>query len=164
MTAATLLPLFEQIQSSPVGQTIRHSAALIALLEIVHLIGLTLLLGTILMVDLSLLGYGIGSQSTARVALGLRNWTTAGLWVLLATGPLIFISEAVKCYKSPVFWIKMALLVLAIWFHFTTHRRTALADPPPPDAKGVAILSLVLWFGVALAAKAIAIFPPPGGG
>ena len=55
----TALPLFEALQHTYVGETIRHSAALIALLEIVHLIGLTLLLGTILMVDLSLLGLGI---------------------------------------------------------------------------------------------------------
>ena len=157
MTFATLLPLFEHLQSSPISQIIRHSALLIALLEIVHLIGLALLLGAILMVDLTLLGYGIGSQPAARIGRDLDRWTKAGLVILLATGPLIFISEAVKCYKSPAFWIKLTLLALAIWFHFTTHRRTVLAEPPPADAKAVAVLSLVLWFGVALAAKAIAI-------
>lgn len=164
MPFATLLPLFEHLQSSHLSQIIRHSAALIALLEIVHLIGLTILLGTVMMVDLSLLGFGIANQPVERIARGLSKWTVAGLAILLATGPLIFTSEAVKCSKSVPFWIKMALLALAVSFHFTIHRRTVLADPPPADAKAVAILSLVLWFGVALAGKAIAIFQPPGGG
>jgi hypothetical protein len=155
-----LLAFSEYVQSSYIGQTIRHSAALIALLEIVHLIGLALLLGTVLMVDLSLLGFGIGSQPVARIARELRNWTMAGLAILLASGPLIFVSEAVKCSKTPVFWIKMALLAIAVTFHFTTHRRVVQAVPPAAAAepKIVAVLSLASWFGVALAAKAIAIF------
>jgi len=159
---AVLLPFFEHLQYSYVGQTIRHSAALIALLEIVHLIGLTVLLGAVLMVDLSLLGFGIGSQPVARIARDLRNWTIAGLAVLLATGPLIFVSEAVKCSKTPAFWIKMVLLAIAVAFHFTVHRKAAFGESAAlgPDGRMVAVLSLALWIGVALAAKAIAIFQP----
>ena len=128
------------------------------------MIGLALLLGTILMVDLTLLGYGIGSHPAARIGRELGKWTTTGLVIMLASGPLIFTSEAVKCSKTPAFWIKMTLLALAIAFHFTIHRRTALAEPPPPEVKTVAAVSLALWFGVALAGKAIAIFQPGGGG
>ncbi len=143
-----------------VGETIRHSAALIALLEIIHLIGLALLLGTILMVDLSLLGHGIGRHPVSRIARELSNWTMAGLAIMLVSGPLILSSEAVKCYSTPAFWIKMALLAIAVAFHFTVHRKVALAEPPSPraSARVVAGVSLALWFGVALAGKGIAIF------
>ena len=55
-------------KSTHLGQTIRHSASLIALLEIVHLIGLTLLMGTILMVDLSLAGPGNRAPPVSRIA------------------------------------------------------------------------------------------------
>ena len=158
--AAALLPLFERMQHTYLGETIRHSAALIATLEIVHLIGLALLLGTILMVDLSLLGLGIPKHPVSRIAPELHNWTLAGLAIMLVSGPLILLSEAVKCYKTPAFWIKMALLAIAVFFHFTIHRRVTLAEPPAPRARLVASFSLALWFGVAMAGKAIAIFQP----
>src|ERR1700694_1804197 len=106
--AALLLPVFEWIESTPVGQTIRHSASLIAFLEIIHLIGLTLLIGTILMVDLSLLGIGVGRHPVSGIARELSDWTVAGLAIMLASGPLILSSEAVRCYKTPAFWVKMA--------------------------------------------------------
>ena len=159
---AALLPLFEWMQHTYVGESIRHSATCIALLEIVHLIGLTLLIGTVLMVDLSLLGRGIGSHPVSRIARELNNWTVAGLAIMLASGPLILFSEAVRCYKTPAFWIKMALLAIAVAFHFTVHRRVTLAEPPAPrgTARVVAGLSLALWVGVALAGKGIAIFQP----
>jgi len=92
MIATSFLPAFEWLQHTYLGETIRHSAALIALLEIVHLIGLTLLLGTILMVDLSLLGLGIGRQPVARIARELGGWTIAGLAIMLMSGPLLLSS------------------------------------------------------------------------
>ena len=149
---ATLLAFFEWMESTPLGQAIRHSASLIALLEIVHLIGLTLLLGTILMVDLSLLGRGIGRHPAARIARELNRYTLAGLAILLISGPVLLSSEAIRCYKTPSFWVKMALLAIALLFHFTVHRRVALADPPVAHAGRVAVLSLagliVSWLSV----------------
>ena len=152
-----LLPLFEWLQRTGLAETIRHSAALIATLEIVHLIGMTLLLGTVLMIDLSVLGKGIAGYPAARVAQELKNWTLAGLALLLASGPLILISEAERCYHTPAFWIKMLLLAAATLFYFTIHRRKVAEST---SAKLVAITSLALWTGVALAGKAIAIFQP----
>ena len=162
MMALSLLPAFEWLQHTYLGETIRHSAALIALLEIVHLIGLALLVGTILMVDLSLLGWGIGRQPVRRIASELSSWTKAGLAIMLISGPLILSSEAVKCYKTPAFWVKMALLAIAIAFHFTIHRRVTLAEQPASRSNRafVAIVSLGLWISVALAGKGFAIFQP----
>ena len=157
-----MLPAFAWLQHSYLGETIRHSAPLIALLESVHLIGLTLLIGTILMVDLTLLGHGIGRHPASKIARELRGWTIAGLAILLASGPFLLSAEAIRCYKTPAFWIKMMLLALAVTYHFTIHRRVALAEPPVSrhNAGMVASLSLTLWIGVALAGKAIAIFQP----
>jgi hypothetical protein len=160
MMALSLLPVFEWMESTPVGQGIRQSASLIALVEAVHLIGMTLLLGTLLMVDLSLLGFGIGRAPVSRIARELRGWTAAGLAIMLLSGPLMLSSEAVRCYNSPPFWIKMALLAVAVTFHFTTHNRVVEQDPPAQhrSAAWTACVSLGLWTSVALAGKAIAIF------
>ncbi|HTR38812.1 MAG TPA: DUF6644 family protein [Bryobacteraceae bacterium] len=156
-----LQPLFEWVQQTPIAVTIRSSAALIATVEGVHLVGLALLLGTILMVDMSLLGRGIRGMSTSDIARALRRWTVAGLVVMLISGPLMFTSEAFRCYKTPAFWVKMSLLVVALVFHFSVHQRTALAEPPdaPWRSRLVGAASLALWTSIALAAKAIAIFP-----
>ena len=164
MMAISLLPVFEWMESTPVGDTIQHSASLIALVEIIHLLGLTLLLGSILMVDLSLLGLGIGRTPVARIAGELKGWTAAGLAIMLLSGPLILTSEAIRCYKTPAFWVKMGLLAVALIFHFTVHRRVVFEDPPTSRtcAAWTACLSLGLWTSVALAGKAIAIFPAPG--
>jgi hypothetical protein len=160
MMALSLLPVFEWMESTSVGQGIRQSASLIALVEAVHLIGMTILLGTLLMVDLSLLGLGIGRAPASRIARELRGWTAAGLAIMLISGPLMLSSEAVRCYNSPPFWIKMALLAVAVTFHFTVHNRVVAQDPPAqrPRAVWTACGSLGLWTSVALAGKAIAIF------
>ncbi len=162
MIAISLLPAFEWIEQSHLGQAIRHSAPLIAVLESIHLIGLTLLLGTILMVDLSVLGFGIGRSPASRIAKELHGWTMAGLAIMLTSGPLILSSEAVRCYKSPAFWTKMALLAVTIAFHFTLHKKVVSEEAPAPQRreKWAACLSLVLWTSVALAGKAIAILQP----
>jgi len=160
--AIYLQTVFEWMESTTVAQTIRHSAKLIALLESIHLIGLTLLLGTILMVDLSLLGFGIGRAPVWRIAKELRGWTTGGLVIMLSSGPVLLSSEAIRCYRTPAFWVKMALLVIALIFHFTIHKKVAFEEPPALRyrARWTACLSLGLWASVALAGKAIAIFQP----
>ena len=112
----SLMEVFEWIQGTPVGAAIRRSAVLIALVEGVHLVGLALLVGTILMVDLSLLGRGIRRLSTPEIARQLAGWTVAGLVIMLVSGPLMMSSEAVRCYKTPAFWVKMALLATALLY------------------------------------------------
>jgi hypothetical protein len=162
MMASSLLPVFEWMESTPVAQTLRHSASLIALLESIHLIGLALLLGAILMVDLSLLGLGIGRSPASRIARELHGWTVAGLVIMLLSGPVLLSSEAIRCYRTPAFWVKMALLAIAVIFHFTIHKRVVFEEPPAlRRARWAACLSLGLWTSVALAGKAIAIFQPP---
>jgi hypothetical protein len=156
----SLFPLFNWYGHSLLGQTVSASSFLIASFEIVHLIGLTLLIGTILAVDLNLLGFGMRKYPVARLSEDLRPWTRGGLAIMLVTGPLLLSSEALKCFDSSSFWAKMGLLTLALVFHFTVHRRVVIADPPvAPFRSGlVACTSLALWTGVALAAKFIGIF------
>jgi hypothetical protein len=162
MMPLSLLGAFEWLESTPVAQAIRHSARLIALLESIHLIGLALLLGTILMVDLSVLGLGIGRSPASRIARELQRWTAVGIVIMLLSGPLLLSSEAIRCYRTPAFWVKMALLTIALIFNFTVHRKVVAEEPPGPllRSRSIAVVSLALWIGVALAGKAIAIFQP----
>jgi hypothetical protein len=170
VSRAPLIPLFYGLGHSAIGQTIRSSAPLIALTQIVHLLGLIVLLGTVLMVDMALLGFGIRRHPASRIAAELAPWTIGGLVVMLISGPLILSSESLKCYESSFFWIKMAALLIAIVFYFTVHRRAARSEPPMGRFRTrlVACMSLVLWLAVALSGKMIGIYgddlrvdPPP---
>ncbi len=160
MTRQALHPLFDWFEHSLLGRTMSNSSPLIALGEIVHLLGMTLLLGTVVAVDLALLGFGPRRNAAARLAGDLSRWTLGGLAVMLLSGPVLLSSEALRLFDSSFFWIKMAVLAAALVFHFTVHRRVTMAEPPVSRFRAglVACASLALWFGVALAAKFIGIF------
>ena len=155
-----LLPFFEWYAGTALSRVMSGSSTLIEVAQIVHLIGMTLLIGTIMMVDLTLLGCGIKRQPAARVASELAPWTLGGLAIMLVTGPLNLASEAMRCYDSSFFWVKMGLLAVTLIFHFTVHRRVVGAEPPVSKFQAglVGCVSLALWFGIALAAKFIAFY------
>ena len=160
MSRELLFPFFDWLGHTVTGEAIRSSAVLIALTQIIHPLGLTMLAGTVLMVDMALFGFGIRRHPVSRIAAELAPWTLGGLVVMLISGPLILASETRKCYDSSFFWIKMAILLAAIVFHFTAYRRVTRSEPPagPLRAKFVACVSLALWIAVALAGKMIGIY------
>jgi hypothetical protein len=76
--------------------------------------------------------------------------------VMIATGGLLFTSEAIKCYYHPAFWVKMTSLFLAIVFTFTVRRNVAMADETrvgPLWSKLVALVSVTLWSGVGIGGR-----------
>lgn len=160
MSRQSLFPLFDWYGHSLLGRAISASSSVIAFFQILHLIGMTLLIGTILAVDLTLLGFGMRKYPVSRLGGDLGHLTRGGLAVMLVTGPVLLSSEALKCFDSSAFWAKMGLLTVALVFHFTVHRRVVMAEPPVARFPSglVACTSLALWTGVALAAKFIGIF------
>jgi hypothetical protein len=121
-------------------------------IEALHLVGLAFIGGAVLIVDLRLLGLGLNDQPVARIARAAQPWMTGSLVLMLVTGFLLFLSEAVKCYSSFAFWVKMTSLALAILFAYTIRRRVATAEPPrvgPIWSTVVGATSILLWAGVA---------------
>jgi len=147
----SLLPLFEWCENVGVGQAIRNSTWLFPVIEGVHLLGLCVIGGAILLVDMRLLGLGLRRQPVAELARDSRRFFIGSLAVMLVTGLLLFSSEAVKCYYSAAFWFKMTSLMLAIIFTFTVRQRVTLAEETrigPMKSRLVALVSLALWSGV----------------
>jgi hypothetical protein len=136
------------------AEFLKHSL-LFPVIQSVHLIGLTMLVGTIVLVDLRLLGIGTQSHKVADLASGFAPWTRAGLLTVLVTGPLMLYSDLPRYLSNPAFLLKMALLGVALVVHFTIHRRVVSNSANP---KLTAVLSLVLWSSVVLAGRAIADF------
>src|SRR5262245_6727055 len=133
---------------------------LFPVLQSIHIIGLTMLVGTICLVDLRLLGIGIRSQEVGALASGLAPWTSGGLLTVLVTGPLLFGSDLTRYLNNPAFLLKMGLLALALAGHFTLHRSAVRGGAifKPARQKLAAVLSLILWSSVILAGRAIADF------
>jgi len=143
-----------------VGVDMRASSVLIALVQSVHLLGLTMFAGTLLLVNLRMMGIGFVRQPLDKMARELEPWTRLGIAISLASGILMLSSEARKCYEASFFWLKMILLVTALGFHFTVRRRWVRTDihMPSSGTRGVACISLLLWLGVAISGKMIGIY------
>jgi hypothetical protein len=131
-----------------------------ALVEMVHLLALALLGGSLLVVDLRLLGVILNGESAIVIGRDLGRILLGSLVVMILTGIALLSEEAGKCYFSPAFRWKMALLASAVLFYFTLHRRALEhTDHGVPDfwSRTAAIVSLALWLGVGVAGRAIGL-------
>src|ERR1700732_4232338 len=124
----SLLAFFQWCEQSSIGETIRRSAWLFPLIEAIHLLGLGFIGGAVLVVDLRLLGLGLRRQSVAQLARDAQPWLIGSLILMIITGGLLFLSEAIKCYYHDAFWFKMSCLFLAIVFTFTIQRKVIMTD------------------------------------
>jgi Family of unknown function (DUF6644) len=117
-------------------------------LECFHIVGFAFSIGTIAIVDFSLLGVGMRRQTPAQLAKDTWLWTLGGLVVMFFSGLLLFSSDPDMYYLNWAFLIKMVFFVSAVIFHYTIHRKTVASETPPPNGKLVACVSLLLWSGV----------------
>jgi len=146
-----LLAFFQWCESTALGTAIRMSPWAFAVIESVHLLGLAVIGGVVLLVDLRMLGFGLRDQRIAEIARAAFPWLVGSLIVMLLTGVGLFLSEPLKCYDSRPFWVKMISLALALFFTFTVRWKVTMADETrlrPIWFKLVALVSLTLWFGV----------------
>jgi len=146
-----LLPLFQRLEASSIGEAIRGSLWMFPVIEAFHLMAFAALGGTILLVDLNLVGIVLKGRPTDEIARAARPWFLGSLLVMLATGVLLFLSESVQCYYSVPFWIKMASLLVALVFTFTVRWRVAAANHTTGAWQRVlaGIVSMIFWAGVA---------------
>ena len=148
-------PFFRWCESTLIGQAVSESVWAFPILEAVHLLGLCLLGGALLVVDLRMLGLGLTSHPVSRLARHARPWLVAALVVMVATGIPLFLSEAIKAYYNTSFWVKMSTLPVALSFTFGVRERVARNEGLEPGrrCKVVGAVSLALWFTVAAAGR-----------
>ena len=127
---------------------------LFPVIQSIHLCGIALFVGTIILADLRLLGVALREHSAGEIARRLAPWTWTGLAIMLITGPVMFASDIPRYTRNPAFIFKMVVLLLALAFHFTIHRKAVAAG----KGRLAAILSMLLWSCVVLGGRAIADF------
>lgn len=141
-------------EDSPTRLLARISPWIFPAIESTHLLGLCALGGTLLIVDLRMLGLGLTSQSVSQLATAVHPWLKASLALMVSTGLLLFASEAGRVLHTPSFWVKIATLPVAILYTFTLRTRVAAQSVDTSRRTRVtATVSLLLWFTVAAAGR-----------
>jgi len=161
----SFLNFCQWIEKSPFGAGVRDSVWIFPVVESIHILGIVLLAFTGSLIDLRLLGFGLlRRRPLAEISRQLLPWAWGAITLMLVTGVLLFASEAAsKCYESRAFYVKMALLALAIvnaiFSYLAVNRHAGQWDSNPPSrTKIMAVFSLVAWAGVVFAGRAIAYF------
>ena len=156
----TILELCIWLEESPLGLAITESEWLFPTIETLHVLALTLVFGSIAMLDLRLLGVSNRDRGVIQLAGDTLPWTWSAFVVAAITGALMFVSAATSYYDNVPFRIKLVLLALAglnmAVFHFTAYRAVHdwnLTLPTPQAARIAASLSLLFWIGVVVAGR-----------
>jgi hypothetical protein len=161
MVWSALQPVVDWLGRSTLGVWMGQSPTRIAILFIVHLAGLTLLLGGTIVVSLGLAGVGFRSGSSTQLAREIAPWRMAGLGLTLISGFCIFSGGATSYFEGQWFRRKMALLIVALVFNFSWFRIVTNAPEgrfSRLEQRITAGVALLLWFGVGAAGRAIAFF------
>ena len=149
-----LLPLFEWFEATGPGRIVRESLWMFPVAEAFHLVGLAILGGALLVVDLRLLGIGLKDSTIQDIDRQARPWLTFSVALCLVTGVLLFLSEAVKCYYNTSFWVKIITLPFAMLFTYLVKERFARkALYTSAYSQWVAAADLLLWFIVAVGGR-----------
>jgi hypothetical protein len=150
--------LFAALGQSALGHYMQTSVWGFAVIETIHLLALAVLGGSVLIIDLRLLGVLFRHESAQTISRGLIRLVVGSLLIMILSGIAMVSEEALKCYYSPAFRWKMALLATVVIFWLTLHRkalRQADGDLPTLWSRTASVLSLTLWFGVGVAGRAI---------
>jgi len=142
---------------------LHESLYMYTLIESIHVIGITLFVGSIAMVDLRLLGRAFSTVPVSEMTRRILPWTVAGFVIMATTGLLLFYAIPVRTYHSVWFRLKVVLFLIAavnIWFfHRRVQRNVEYWDRqpvPPRPARLAATISLVVWASVVVAGRMIA--------
>ncbi len=155
-----LLGLCESLEQVPWIHTINSTAWMISIVWLIHYLGVFLMVGTIVFLDLRILGLAGKGHSVAQLAGGLLPWTWTGLGMVVLSGLLMFAGQATTFYSAPFFRIKIAWLVLALICLIVQRKmpRWDQLKDLPRGARWLAMASLVLWIGAILASLEVPAF------
>ncbi|MEQ1948331.1 MAG: DUF6644 family protein [Bryobacteraceae bacterium] len=150
-------PFFRWCDRTALGEFVRSGSWQFPMIETFHILSLTVLIGTVVVVNLRLMGVLMKGWTVSGLMAELRPYLNWSLIVILLSGVLLFLSEAEKAFPNPAFWVKIYLLFAAIVFHYTVVvRMTKHEQVSRATGVVVGVISLILWLGIGWAGRAIA--------
>ncbi len=127
--------------------------------SVIHYFTLLFFIGTIVLVDLRILGLADRNQTISQLADQLLPWTWIGFTLAMISGFLLFTTDAGDYAPDHVFQAKMLVILVALVFTIVVHRgqrKWNQLPSVPTAAKVIAAVSLLLWIGAILAGVDIA--------
>lgn len=141
------------LESTRLASAISMSELAFPAIEVIHVLAIATVYGSILMMDLRLIGIGGRNRTVLDLSSEVLAWTWGAFGVAVISGSLMFVSNATQYVDNAPFLWKMGLLALAgvnmAVFHLTTFRTAAVwgreAMAPPVPARVAGALSIGLW-------------------
>src|SRR5687768_2751507 len=156
--------VFEWLEASDLAVYVRHSHLLYPVIEIIHITGFIVLVGSAFLFDLRLLGISKNIPVTD-LAKHLLPWSRRSLLLVIPSGIVLFLTQAKSLSTNYVFGIKLALILVAFsnaaYFHRYTFRSVTewnQLEATPTGAKTAGIISLIIWTGVITCGRLLAYF------
>ena len=160
-----LLSVAQWIQLTALFTYLRESHYTYPVVLSLHMVAIAFFGGMILMTDLRLLGWAMRSHPVSHVVDQLRVPKRIGFLLMVTFGFLLFGCKAEEYYYNPFFRAKVVLLT-CVAVHALVFRGTVYGRPDgfdPSRAKLAAVLSLLLWTGIACMGRGIGYLDPPFG-
>ena len=151
MVAVEFAPLWRWAEATTIAGTVRNSVLLTGFLSALHLVGLTVVVGGVLVSSLRFLNVFFPDQPIPDITAAIHRGIGIGLMISVVTGIVLFLPRASAAAQNMFFQIKMALLVAAVVAHIAVRRLCREPVLTSPKLRLTGAASLVLWVGVAAA-------------
>lgn len=136
------------LQSNAIADLLNNTEWGFAVAECFHIVFFGVAIGTIMIVDLRLLGLAFPRKTSAKLLEDTWVYTLIGLAVTVLAGMALFLSDPRMYYFSPWFRFKAIALLLAIVYNYSIHYKVASSSPSPGVGVVVGAISVLLWVSV----------------
>lgn len=151
------------LAATPASQFLQTTEWIVPAVQSVHILSIAVVISAVLMVHLHTLGFAMRSQSSALLAARFLPGLWWALVVLLLSGATLIVAEPERSLQSPMFQLKMLLLIVAITltllYQLPLRKDPAYWTKTPmrrTNSMAVAIASLLVWVGIVFAGRWIA--------
>jgi hypothetical protein len=158
-----LRPLADWIAATPLSKALSDQPWVVPTSQSIHILAVAAVFASALMINLRLLGVGAKGRSVTQLSDTLIPWMWRGLLVLLLTGGIQTLVEPVRQFVTPVFWAKMAMIIIVtamtILFVRALRRNAPRWDDVssrPLQAKIFAVVSSLMWVAIIVCGRFIA--------
>jgi hypothetical protein len=158
-----MVEFLTDFSQNPVSLTMATSPWVVPTMQCVHIMALAIIFTSVLLIAMRLLGYAWGGQSVRQTVDRFTPWAVVSLVVLALTGLVMILAEPLREVLAISFWVKMALLAIAIAisvrFLRMVRTNSAYADAtvdPDPDMRTMTIATVAVWLAIIFLGRFIA--------
>jgi hypothetical protein len=155
-------PFAEWLSTTQVSQALQNAEWVIPTSQSIHIVCVSVLFASAIMINLRLLGVGTRWRSISQLSGAVLPWMWRALAVLLITGAVQTVAEPVRQFVAPVFWAKMIMILLVsaltLYFSHAVRANAPRWDSPrsrPGAARVFAVLSTLLWMAIIVCGRFI---------